>query len=54
MSAPRRGPDRGRENGGALAELDVADAGKRPAKLIADETEKWAKVIRGANVKAQW
>jgi hypothetical protein len=23
-------------------------------KLIADETEKWAKVIRAANIKAEW
>ena len=39
-----------------LAELaDVRDASRSPAefgKLIADETEKWGKVIRAANIKA--
>jgi len=39
-----------------LAELGNAPLAMTPAdfgKLIADETEKWAKVIRAANIKAQ-
>jgi tripartite-type tricarboxylate transporter receptor subunit TctC len=36
------------ELGGALLPGSPADFGK----LIADETEKWAKVIRAANIKA--
>ena len=35
--------------GGTLLALPAADFGK----LIADETEKWAKVIRAANIKAE-
>jgi len=35
----------------------AGDAGDRvpqqPAKFITDETEKWAKVIRAANIKAE-
>jgi tripartite-type tricarboxylate transporter receptor subunit TctC len=39
-----------------LAELGNVPLAMTPAdfgKLIADETEKWAKVIRAANIKAQ-
>jgi hypothetical protein len=39
-----------------LAELGNAPLAMTPAdfgKLIADETEKWAKVIRAANIKTQ-
>jgi tripartite-type tricarboxylate transporter receptor subunit TctC len=55
-----------RETTAALADAGIkaklADLGNVPlamtaadfGKLIADETEKWAKVIRGANIKAQW
>ena len=35
--------------GGTVLALPAADFGK----LIADETEKWAKVIRAANIKAE-
>jgi hypothetical protein len=34
---------------GAVLTGSLADLGK----LIADETEKWAKVVRAANIKAQ-
>jgi tripartite-type tricarboxylate transporter receptor subunit TctC len=39
-----------------LADLGGTALGGSPAdfgKLIADETEKWAKVIRAANIKAE-
>jgi hypothetical protein len=35
--------------GGAAIAVSPADFGK----LVADETEKWAKVIRAANIKAE-
>ena len=37
------------ELGGTVLPLSPSDFGK----LIADETEKWGKVIRAANIKAQ-
>jgi tripartite-type tricarboxylate transporter receptor subunit TctC len=40
-----------------FADLGAAPLVGSPAdfgKLIADETEKWAKVIRAANIKAEW
>ena len=37
------------ELGGDVLALSSADFGK----LIADETEKWGKVIRAANIKAE-
>ena len=37
------------ESGGSALAGSPADFGK----LIADETEKWAKVIRAANIKAE-
>jgi hypothetical protein len=42
---------------GTIAAMGTAVLGGSSAdfgKFIADETEKWAKVIRAANIKPEW
>jgi hypothetical protein len=42
---------------GGVAELDgtvIVGSSAAFGKLIVDETEKWARVIRAANIKADW
>jgi hypothetical protein len=49
---PRRSQDQGTrfaDLGGTVLPLSPSDFGK----LIADETEKWGKVIRAANIKPE-
>jgi hypothetical protein len=68
MNIPPRGPDHGRTvselqapgrtqpvvaTGRLLAACNIAGSPADVGKLIAEDTEKWAKVIRAANLKSE-